>query len=413
VSSADGALRAAAAVGPYFTWEPWPAGSDRRPLNPGVGGSRPLAGAESRPVTDPAGTGRQPLTDSTGGGSRPVTDPAGAGWRPATDSTVGGSRPVTDPAGAGWRPLSDLTDGEVVAERVDAARRALASMFGLAEDAVQPRVAASVTFLGLASRLLSPPLGALVLAGTLPTPGADQLWWKPAAGGPWPFVYGTIAGVPGDGASLVATTVNGLVAPVLRAFQERFVLSPQVLWGNVASALAGAAGILADAHPDDPAASAGDRTIGRAAANDRDAIGAIGVGDPDRVDRAAVKGRDAIGVGDLDRVGRAAVKGRDAIGVGDLDRIGRAGAADRDAIDRAGVAERAGDIVAQALSLPPLAGTGTLVRPDPRHPRRFLVRHNCCLYYRIPGGGTCGDCVLTPEPDRRRHWQSVLAARST
>ncbi|HEV8175878.1 MAG TPA: (2Fe-2S)-binding protein [Actinoplanes sp.] len=413
MSSADGALRAAAAVGPYFTWEPWPAGSDRRPLNPGVGGSRPLAGAESRPVTDPAGGGRlltdltgaesrpvtdpararrQPLTDSTGGGSRPVTDPAGARWRPATDSTGGGSRPVTDPAGAGWRPLTDLTDGEVVAERVDAARRALASMFGLAEDAVQPRVAASVTFLGLASRLLSPPLGALVLAGTLPTPGADQLWWKPAAGGPWPFVYGTIAGVPGDGASLVATTVNGLVAPVLRAFQERFVLSPQVLWGNVASALAGAAGMLADAHPDDPAASAGDRTIGRSAVND--AIGAIGVGDPDRVDRAAVKGRDAIGVGDLDR-------------------IGRAGAADRDAIDRAGVAERAGDIVAQALSLPPLAGTGTLVRPDPRHPRRFLVRHNCCLYYRIPGGGTCGDCVLTPEPDRRRHWQSVLAARST
>lgn len=316
MSSADGALRAAAAVGPYFTWEPWPAG--------------------------------------------------------------GPSRPVADPAGGGWRPLTDLTDGEVVAERVDAARQALVSMFGLAEDAVPPRVVASVTFLGLASRLLSPPLGALVLAGTLPTPGPDQLWWKPVAGGPWPFAYGTIAGVPGDGASLVATIVTDLVAPVLRAFQERFVLSPQVLWGNVASALAGAAGVLADAHPDNPVASAGDGTIDRAAVNDRDAIGAIG-----------------------------------AIGVADRDRIGLAGAADRDAIDRAGVAERAGDIVAQALSLPPLAGTGTLVRPDPGCPRRFLVRHNCCLYYRIPGGGTCADCVLTPEPARRGHWQSVLAARTT
>lgn len=313
MSSADGALRAAAAVGPYFTWEPWPAGG--------------------------------PLP------------------------------PVPDPAGGGWRPLTDLTDGEVVAERVDAARQALVSMVGLAEDAVPPRVVASVTFLGLASRLLSPPLGALVLAGTLPTPSPDQLWWKPVAGGPWPFAYGTIAGVPGDGASLVATTVNDLVAPVLRTFQERFVLSPQVLWGNVASALAGAAGVLADAYPDDPAASAGDGTTDRAAVNDRDAIGAIGVGD--------------------------------------RDRIGLAGAADRDAIDRAGVAERAGDIVAQALSLPPLAGTGTLVRPDPERPRRFLVRHNCCLYYRIPGGGTCGDCVLTPEPARRRHWHSVLAARTT
>jgi hypothetical protein len=223
----------------------------------------------------------------------------------------------------------------VVAERVDVARRALMSTFTLAEDAVPPRVVASVTFLGLASRLLSPPLGALVLTGTLPIPGPDQLWWKPVAGGPWPFAYGSITGAAGDGASLVATIVNNLVAPVLRAFRERFMLSPQVLWGNVASALAGAAGVLASAQP-----------YGRVTS----------------------------------------------------------------ARDGGTIAERAGDIVAQALSVPPLAGTGTLVQPDPGRARRFLVRHNCCLYYRIPGGGTCGDCVLTSEPDRRRHWRSVLAA---
>jgi FhuF 2Fe-2S C-terminal domain len=116
-----------------------------------------------------------------------------------------------------------------------------------------------------------------------------------------------------------------------------------VLWGNVASALAGAAGMLADMYPDGQAAHPG-------------ASGAAGLA------------------------------------------------------DRAGVAERAGVIVAQALAQPPLAGTGRLVRPDPEHARRFLVRHNCCLYYRIPGGATCGDCVLTPEPARRRHWRSVLAA---
>jgi FhuF 2Fe-2S C-terminal domain len=324
VSSTDGALRAAAAVGPYFTWEPWPAG-----------------GSGSRPVRDPAGGVSLPVPGVAGGSSRPVSEMAG-----------------------GWRPLTDLTDGEVVAERVDVARRALVRTFGLAEDGVPPRVAASVTFLGLASRLLSPPLGALVLTGTLPTPGPDQLWWKPVAGGPWPFAYGSITGVPGDGASLVATIVNDLVAPVLRTFEERFVLSPQVLWGNVASALAGAAGVLADAQPHDRVTRAGDG-------------------------------------GAITRAGEA-----------DPDAIGRASNDDRDANGRAGIAERAGGIVAQALSLPPLAGTGTLVRPDQRHPRRFLVRHNCCLYYRIPGGGTCGDCVLTPEPDRRRHWQAVLAARS-
>jgi hypothetical protein len=306
VTSAE-ALGAAAAVGPYFTWEPW-----------------------------------------------------------APD--------------AGWRPLTDLTDGDVLAERVAAARAALIGMFGLAEDDVPERVIASVTFLGVASRLVSPPLGAVILGGALPVPSADQLWWRPVPGGPWPIAYssdpepasgspvsgaddfgavsgglvsGSDAAGPGSQAAMpsirlmavdrserssggsgsnsggsasgsvgsgpgefVGGIVEGLVAPVLRAFQARFVLSPQVLWGNVASALAGAAGMLGS--------------------------------------------------------------------------------------------EAAGDLVERVLALPPLAGTGTLVRPDPAGPRRFLVRHNCCLYYRIPGGGTCGDCVLTPADDRRRQWASVL-----
>jgi hypothetical protein len=33
---------------------------------------------------------------------------------------------------------------------------------------------------------------------------------------------------------------------------------------------------------------------------------------------------------------------------------------------------------------------------------------DCCLYDRIPGGGTCADCVLTPEDVRRQHWRSIL-----
>jgi hypothetical protein len=243
VTSAE-ALRAAAAVGPYFAWEPW---SD----------------------------------------------------------------------GAGWRPVAELTTAEVVAERVAAARTALIGMFGLAEDDVEERVIASVTFLGVASRLLSPPLGALALAGVLPVPDPDQLWWRPVPGGPWPIAY---SGEPETG-DFVGGIVEGLVAPVLRAFQARFVLSPQVLWGNVTSALAGAAGMLAAGRPE--------------------------------------------------------------------------------------AGEAAGALVERVLAVPPLAGTGTLVRPDPASARRFLVRHNCCLYYRIPGGGTCGDCVLTSAAERERAWESA------
>lgn len=39
-----------------------------------------------------------------------------------------------------------------------------------------------------------------------------------------------------------------------------------------------------------------------------------------------------------------------------------------------------------ALLTGPLAGTGEL--------RDGFVRSSCCLYYRIPGGGYCGDCLL-------------------
>ncbi|MEU3947904.1 (2Fe-2S)-binding protein [Streptomyces sp. NPDC029526] len=49
-------------------------------------------------------------------------------------------------------------------------------------------------------------------------------------------------------------------------------------------------------------------------------------------------------------------------------------------------------LVRALLDRPPLAGAGTLHTGRP-HTLTFH-RHNCCLYYRVPGAGTCGDCVL-------------------
>ncbi|RAY14091.1 iron reductase [Actinomadura craniellae] len=48
-----------------------------------------------------------------------------------------------------------------------------------------------------------------------------------------------------------------------------------------------------------------------------------------------------------------------------------------------------------------LAGTGTgdLVEPSPGGP--FFLRRSCCLYYRLPGGGKCGDCALVAPGTRR------------
>jgi ferric iron reductase protein FhuF len=43
---------------------------------------------------------------------------------------------------------------------------------------------------------------------------------------------------------------------------------------------------------------------------------------------------------------------------------------------------------------PPLRGAGTL-NWRATEPSMYFRRRNCCLFYRIPGGGICGDCVLT------------------
>lgn len=237
--------------------------------------------------------------------------------------------------GTGWRQASLLvSDPAVLADRVACARAVLAGRAGIAAAEVTERVAASIVFLGLASRLVSPSLGAAVLGGVVPYLTLDNLWWLPVDGGPVPLAVrgsGPVTGREvGDAASgrqlddaaalLSERCVQGMADPVAGGFQALFRLSPLVLRGNIASALAGAAGMLA-------------RTF------------------PDR-------------------------------------------------------AETAGQLTARILALGPLRGTGELVQPDTSQPRRFLVRRSCCLYYRVPGGGTCGDCVLTPEHIRRQQWQA-------
>lgn len=56
-------------------------------------------------------------------------------------------------------------------------------------------------------------------------------------------------------------------------------------------------------------------------------------------------------------------------------------------------AERATGLARAQLAHPPLRDTGTLTSPPPAFRRR-----TCCLYYRVPGGGLCGDCVLRRAP---------------
>lgn len=215
---------------------------------------------------------------------------------------------------AGWRPLAELLEADVLVERVNSGASMLAKLTGMATDELAPRVVGSTVSLGLFARLVSPPIAAVVLGGVVPRWSMDSLWWQPTQSGPWPLATEDPDGWPvGDlrpsgeaTAELLGETITGAVAPVLERFRAEFSISEQVLWGNVASAVAGAMTTLVDARP-----------------------------------------------------------GHADVTVGLVERL----------LDRG-----------------PLAGTGTF-RPGEAQSRRF-VRRSCCLFYRLPGAGYCGDCVL-------------------
>lgn len=60
-----------------------------------------------------------------------------------------------------------------------------------------------------------------------------------------------------------------------------------------------------------------------------------------------------------------------------------------------GPADRARSLVAGLVARPELAGAGGFVASG------TFRRRSCCLFYRLPGGGLCGDCVLSGSPGRR------------
>ncbi|MGP7997835.1 MAG: (2Fe-2S)-binding protein [Streptosporangiaceae bacterium] len=210
---------------------------------------------------------------------------------------------------AGWQPLRALlSDPAVLAARVGHTRRGLARHAGCAAAAVEPRVAASVLFLGLAAQLVSPLLGAAVLASVVPRLTAADLYWQPARGGPWPLAARPVDGVRTDGltagetAGQLADRMQQLTGPLASTVGLTFQLSGQVLRGNVASALAGASATLAATFP-----------------------------------------------------ARAA---------------------------------RATELAAGVLAREPLRGSGEF------GPAGRFRRRSCCLLYRVPGAGMCGDCIL-------------------
>lgn len=180
--------------------------------------------------------------------------------------------------------------------------------------APETRVAASVAHQGLAARLWSVTLACAALYGRIPDLAPELLHWDPDASAPDDLWLAEVRPLPGDAGTVADVVLTAHLAPLTAAVHTRYRVATGLLWGNAASALAGA-------------------------------------------------GRE------LDRWAR---------------RHGRTG-----------TAARARSLTAGLLAHPLLAGTGTLTGTAFR-------RHSCCLYYRVPGSGVCGDCCFSRPPGSER-----------
>jgi hypothetical protein len=148
-----------------------------------------------------------------------------------------------------WQPLGELTGSpDALASRIGEVRERLAAAAGCPAAAVEFRVAASIAQLGLCARLLSPALGAAAAGRALPV-DVGQARWVPALGGPFRLSLAEDAVAAGAGAAGTAALLAGPITQIVRAV-EAMAVSPRVLWGNVASAVNGAATMIAAARPD-------------------------------------------------------------------------------------------------------------------------------------------------------------------
>jgi hypothetical protein len=153
-----------------------------------------------------------------------------------------------------WESLGELTGTPgALAGRIGEVRERLAAAAGCPAAAVEFRVAASIAQLGLCARLLSPALGAAATGRTLPV-DVGQARWVPGLGGPFrlslPEATVPEAAVATEaGTAATDALLAGPITQIVRAV-EAMAVSPRVLWGNVASAVNGAAAMIAAARPD-------------------------------------------------------------------------------------------------------------------------------------------------------------------
>lgn len=176
--------------------------------------------------------------------------------------------------------------------------------------APEVRIGASVAQQGLAARLWSVALGAAALYGQVPDLDPRLLRWDADGSAPDDLWLSEVRPLPGDAETIRQAVQYAHLEPLATALRARQSVAAGLLWGNVASALTGAA-------------------------------------------RELVRWSHANG--------------------------------------RPEVGDRARALAVELLDHPDLRDTGTLTGTAFR-------RRSCCLYYRVPGGGVCGDCCFGRPP---------------
>lgn len=177
---------------------------------------------------------------------------------------------VTGPAAADRVPVHRLyTDTALLAGIVERVRTRI--------GATERRVAASTFFLGLAARLWSVGIGAVIGHGLLPDLGTPTLSYS-TTGGQAALHIPRPQGWRGDELELVLAdlVLDGHLTPLAAAVRRLGPISPKLLRGNAASALLGAANVY-DRHR----ATGSARALAERLCTDRRLAGAIRFGNGD------------------------------------------------------------------------------------------------------------------------------------
>lgn len=150
----------------------------------------------------------------------------------------------TDPGVAGhplWRTFAELR-GPVLAGQVTTVRVRVGTD--------EPRVAASLLFQGIAGRLWSPVLAVAALHGVAPDLDPARTYWRAASPGPVLLAAPGTGTTGADAASLYRVVVERHLAPLAEEVRTVTPVAEGLLWGNAASALAGALTVLTRTRPE-------------------------------------------------------------------------------------------------------------------------------------------------------------------